>query len=71
MDKTPTRKPGEMALVAIKNQSQAVEVFKKPSVPVMKKNKQIILTEESYLKVKSNFDRTRQIVCKNIILFMF
>lgn len=55
MDKTPIRKPGEMALVAIKNQSKAVQVFKKPNVPAIKKEKQIILSEESYLKVSRNY----------------
>lgn len=51
MDKTPVRIPGEMALVAIKNQNKAVQVFKKPGVPARKKEKKIILSEESYLKV--------------------
>lgn len=51
-DKTPTRRPGEMALVAIKQQSKAVQVFKTPKVPVMKKNKKVILSEESYMKVR-------------------
>lgn len=51
MDKTLTKAPGEMALVAIKSQSKTVQVFKKPGVPVKKKEKKIILSEESYLKV--------------------
>lgn len=50
MDKTPTQVPGQMALMAIKNQSKAVQVFKKPVVPMKKKEKKIILSEESYLK---------------------
>lgn len=51
MDKTPENKPGHLALVAIKNQRLPVQVFKKPAVPVVvKKNKQIILDEDSYLK---------------------
>ena len=52
MDKTPIRKPGEMALVAIKNQNKAVHAFKKPIVPaVKKKDKKVILSEENYMKV--------------------
>lgn len=54
-EKTPMRKPGEMALVAIKQQSKAVQVFKKPQLPVVKKNKKVILSEESYMKVRSKF----------------
>lgn len=53
MDKTPRKAPGEMALAAIKNQGKAVQVFKKPEVPVKKKEKKIILSEESYLKVNN------------------
>jgi hypothetical protein len=55
VDKTPFRKPGEMALIAIKQQqskqSKAVQVFKRPQLPVVKKNKKVILSEESYMKV--------------------
>jgi hypothetical protein len=44
--------PGKMALVALKNQDQAIQsVFKTPNVPTVKKDKKIILSEESYLKV--------------------
>lgn len=51
-EKTPDRRPGQMALVAIKQQSKAVQVFKTPKVPVVKKNK-VILSEDSYMKVCS------------------
>lgn len=51
MEVTKVNKPGEMALIAIKNQNKAVQVFKKPNVPLKKKEKKIILSEESYLKV--------------------
>lgn len=51
MDQETAKKPGELALVAIKNQGKAVQVFKKPVVPAIKKDKKIILTEESYMKV--------------------
>ncbi|CRK97527.1 CLUMA_CG010916, isoform A [Clunio marinus] len=52
MEKKDTNldKPGGMALVAIKTQNKAIQEFKKPTVPIKKKNKQIILSEESYLK---------------------
>lgn len=50
------KKPGEMALVAIKSQSKAVQVFKKPSIPVKKKEKKIILDEDSYMKVRNQND---------------
>lgn len=53
MDQTPVRRPGEMALVAIKTQSKAVQVFKRPVVPVIKKEKKIILNEDSYMKVNT------------------
>jgi hypothetical protein len=48
-------KPGQMALVAIKQQNKAVEVFKKPT-PVLqkKKTKHVILTEEKYLSVRND-----------------
>lgn len=52
MEQSIVKKPGEMALVAIKNQNQrAVQVFKKPTLPLAKKDKKIILSEESYMKV--------------------
>lgn len=45
-------KPGQLALVAIKQQNKAVEVFKKPQqVQNKKKTKHVILTEEKYLSV--------------------
>lgn len=45
-------KPGQMALVALKNQNQSLAQFKKPAAPVQKKkSKKIILTEEKYLSV--------------------
>jgi hypothetical protein len=53
-DKTPTTKPGAMALVAIKQQSKAVQVFKTPKAPVTKKNKKVILSEDSYMKVSGH-----------------
>lgn len=57
MEQSIVKRPGEMALVAIKNQNKAVQVFKKPVVPVVKKDKKIILSEESYMKVKEIFKR--------------
>jgi hypothetical protein len=45
-------KIGQMALVALKKQNNAIEVFKKPSPIVKKKNNKVILTESRYLKVK-------------------
>lgn len=53
MERTIVKKPGEMALVAIKSQNKEVQVFKKPILPTVKKNKKIILNEESYMKVKT------------------
>lgn len=49
-EKNPINKPGHLALVANKNQSKAVQVFRKPNVPAIKKDKKIILNEDSYLK---------------------
>jgi hypothetical protein len=47
-----TSKIGQLAIVALKNQNKAVAVFKRPAMPLkQKKSKQIILTEEKYLKV--------------------
>lgn len=48
-----------MALVAIKNQNKAVQVFKMPVAPRVKKDKKIILSEESYLKVKEICNRLK------------
>mgnify|MGYP003546506873 CR=1 FL=1 len=47
-------KIGQMALVALKKQNNAVEVFKKPTPVVKKKKNKVILTEEKYLQVNSN-----------------
>lgn len=45
-------KPGHLALVAIKQQNKAVELFKRPrQVENKKKTKHVILTEEKYLSV--------------------
>lgn len=47
------KKPGAMALMAIKNQQKSAVVFKKPVEPmVKKKTKHVILTEEKYMEVK-------------------
>lgn len=52
MEDKKQEKPGQLALVALKNQNKSMEVFKKPSLPVQKKkSKKIILTEEKYLAV--------------------
>lgn len=49
-------KPGQMALVAIKEQNKVVSTFKKPlAVPKQKKTKHVILTEEKYLSVSETF----------------
>ena len=44
-------KPGEKALQAMKELDKTVAVFKKPAVPKTKKEKKIILNEETYLEV--------------------
>lgn len=44
-------KPGEKALQAMKELDKSVSVFKKPVVPKTKKEKKIILNEETYLEV--------------------
>lgn len=44
-------KPGERALLAMKDQNKAVIVFKKPASPIKKKDKKIILTEDKYIEV--------------------
>lgn len=56
MDQEQKMKPGQMALVALKNQNnKCVEMFKKPAMPKMKlKSRQIILTEDKYLSVSIN-----------------
>ncbi|XP_019549158.3 splicing factor ESS-2 homolog [Aedes albopictus] len=43
-------KPGEKALQAMKELDKTVAVFKKPAVPKTKKEKKIILNEETYLE---------------------
>ncbi|EAT39407.1 AAEL008788-PA [Aedes aegypti] len=43
-------KPGEKALQAMKELDKSVSVFKKPVVPKTKKEKKIILNEETYLE---------------------
>ena len=45
-------RPGEKALIALKQQDKQVQVFKKPEVPQIKKKKSIILTEEQYMEVR-------------------
>ena len=62
MDQSTIKRPGELALVAIKNQSKAVQVFKKPIVPAVKKDRKIILTEESYMKVIFFFELLKVIL---------
>lgn len=44
--------PGERALLAMKDQNKAVIMFKKPAIPLRKKDKKIILTEDKYIEVK-------------------
>lgn len=44
-------KPGERALVAMKNMDKAIVPFKVPRVPVTKKFQMKILTEEQYVEV--------------------
>lgn len=47
--------PGERALIALKEADKRVALFKKPGIPTVKKNKEkkIILTEDSYIEVRS------------------
>lgn len=56
MEENIEKKPGAMALIAIKNQNnqkKSAVVFKKPAEPVVvrKKTKNVILTEEKYMEV--------------------
>lgn len=52
-------KIGSQALVAIKKQNKAVEIFKKPQpLQQKKKSKHVILTEEKYLSVSFNRFKT-------------
>ncbi|XP_062554782.1 splicing factor ESS-2 homolog [Armigeres subalbatus] len=43
-------KPGEKALLAMKELEKSVAVFKKPALPKTKKERKIILNEETYLE---------------------
>lgn len=52
-DKISIVKPGERALLAMKDQNKAVVVFKKPAAPIKKKDKKIILTEDKYIEVRT------------------
>lgn len=46
------KKPGEMALEALKKMNDRVSVFKIPSAPQIKKKQRVkILTEEKYIEV--------------------
>lgn len=47
-----TEKPGERALEAMKKMENAIVEFKMPKVPMTKKGKMKILTEEQYVEVK-------------------
>lgn len=47
------KKPGEMALEALKKMNDKVSVFKIPSAPQVKKTRMKILTEEKYIEVGS------------------
>lgn len=50
MDKS-LAKPGEKALIAMKNLSKNVSIFKIPKPPKKTKEKMKILTEERYIEV--------------------
>lgn len=50
-DKISMEKPGERALLAMKDQNKSLVVFKKPAAPIKKKDKKIILTEDKYIEV--------------------
>lgn len=47
------KKPGEMALEALKKMNDKVSVFKIPSAPQTKKSRMKILTEEKYIEVSA------------------
>lgn len=48
------KKTGPLVLANLKDQKQAMEVFKRPGVPLQKKkSKKIILSEEKYLSVSN------------------
>lgn len=44
-------KPGERALIAMKQMDNAIVEFKKPTLPRTKKGNMKILTEEKYIEV--------------------
>ena len=49
------KKSGQLVLANLKNQKQAMDIFKTPVVPVQKKkSKKIILSEEKYLSVSNS-----------------
>lgn len=60
-----TNKPGERAIIAMKNMDKAIVPFKVPRVPDARKFQMKILTEEQYVEV--SFRRTRP----RLILFRF
>ena len=57
-DKISMVKPGERALLAMKDQNKAIVVFKKPAAPTKKKDKKIILTEDKYIEVSFKINKT-------------
>lgn len=50
-----TEKPGEKALMAMKQMSNTVVEFKVPRVPSSRKGQMKILTEEQYIEVSVPF----------------
>lgn len=50
-----TEKPGEKALMAMKQMSNAVVEFKVPRLPNIRKGQMKILTEEQYIEVSVPF----------------
>lgn len=56
MSKKEEKPIGQMALIAVKKQSTAVEVFKKPQLVQKIKKKKVILSEEKYLQVSFEID---------------
>lgn len=53
MDKQ-IEKPGEKALEAMKNLTNAVSIFKVPKLPEQRKRKMKILNEDQYIEVCLN-----------------
>jgi len=47
--------PGENALIAMNNMNKTLSLFKTPQIPLKKKDKQEILTEERYIEVNLYF----------------